>query len=694
MYMFPYQPTKSPRLLHLLSGSQHGYGTLMELPLPFEVPLPAECTIAGTNLRTYNQGQCSRKPCHTGRGECTHSWQWCCYEVGQTSMIRFTCSDSENPLKGNVIVSCKCQPCSSLHAQIKGKVLSSWDRAPVVLAAILIGSEIASFTDQAGKFFFELTTTDREVTLLFQESRHKQLEMTLNIHPSLNHEVTVILEYIQSMEVFDKMQNGFEIQLATNTTIEEVEINASLHFPPEVLVQPENNELYLGPGQMLHSLYYRGNWPDFTAPFVHHMIYGDSQGADFSIQAFLLGSLRIMDENGRPLALRAGLTLPLMVSIKFDKLITEEDLRSLHLFVFSESESRWLDRGRVATIGVHPQVDGISTLVTIQSKLKELTPLWAIGFPMRITCWVKVRAFHRGTNQELVGLGVNLHQSDDSLGRTTFYQHTAQTVAGVGACLKSVCSLGGIISVSPPSDGVEAVPPDVKHGIIMGQKEQIMFYNTHRSQIHVDGRTPYYIAREACVQSINNPKGYFKFVSNSSALSSVRPFILAPVEQEESEGEHCFIKVAAYDCTAFTDVKVLSYDSDHHLLSFHYDIATPPTGAPPIDTCKTTVIAQLRAACVEYTCGSDIHVSVQSRPRNSSPRDCRYWSSSSKASWAVPSAHNLTSFQFFDTGSHYSRGLYQEFSQELARMKCYAGSNMEPRNSLDPYRGVAVTFTC
>ena len=34
---------------------------LREVPLPFEIPLPMECTVAGTNARSYNQGQCSRK---------------------------------------------------------------------------------------------------------------------------------------------------------------------------------------------------------------------------------------------------------------------------------------------------------------------------------------------------------------------------------------------------------------------------------------------------------------------------------------------------------------------------------------------------------------------------------------------------------------------------------------------------------
>ena len=50
----------------------------------------------------------------------------------------------------------------------------------------MIGSEIATFTDQGGRFFFELTTSNREVTLLFREASHQHLEMTINIHPGLS----------------------------------------------------------------------------------------------------------------------------------------------------------------------------------------------------------------------------------------------------------------------------------------------------------------------------------------------------------------------------------------------------------------------------------------------------------------------------------------------------------------------------
>ena len=671
---------------------------LLEIPLVFEVPLPAECTVAGTNSRSYNQGQCSRKPCQTSKGECASSLQ-CCFEVATTSSVKFTCSDSKKQLKGSVVVMCKCQPCSKLHAQIKGRVLSSLDKTPIVLAAIMVGSEIATFSDQEGRFFFELTTGNREVTLLMQEARHKQLQITINIHPSLSHDITIILEYVQSIQSVDKLQHAFRVQLSDNLTMDQYGIDASLRFEEESLVHGSTSELYVGPGEVLHSLYHDGNQPDFTMPAIHHMVYKDSKGADFTIQSFLIGSLRVLDDDGQSLILRSGVPLVLSLSLKFDRTIGYVDVANLHLFVYSDLQSRWLDHGRMNTIQIEPISKELGMWVTLRGRLRELNPMWAVGFPSRVTCYTKSRAFHKQSNQELVGLSINLKQSDEKLGRATFYQHTTQTVAGIGACLKSVCQYGGMISTLPENKMVlEAVAPTVENGIIMGKNDQIMFYTTTRSQVLIDGRTPYYVSQEACMRTLEKTTAYFKFVTYSAITPPLKPSILLSSVDENTattQQEYCFIKVTVYDCATFTDVKVLSYASENELLSLHFDIAEPPNGAPLLDSCDTTGISQLRASCVEFTCNSDVHVTVQSRPQETKSRDCRYWSSSaSSIPWTVPSGHRLASFNFKDTGTRYSGGLYHASTRELALMKCYSGSNVEPENIINPYRGTAVTFTC
>ncbi len=663
----------------------------MEYPLPFEIPLPAECTVATTTTRTYNQGQCSRRPCQLSAGECRESWQ-CCYEVGQTATVLFSCVNSSSLLKGNVIVTCKCQPCNKLQAQIRGTVLSSLDRQPVVLAAIMVGSEIATFTDQRGKFYFELTTHGREVTLLIQEARHRQLEKTLNVHPSLHHQFTVILEYIQTVDSVDKMQHPFHIQLTCNRTVDDNGINASLLFNSQLLVDEGTNDMYSGPGQVLHSVYHAYAPPAFSMPAIHHMVYTDSNGADFAIQAYVIGSLKVVGDNGQPLALRPGHTLTLSLSLKFEKEL--KNLANLHLFVYSGSESRWLDHGRMSHIGVHRIADELGTWVEVRGRLRKLNPLWAVGFPSRVTCYVRVKALHIQSHQELLGLPVNLQQKDDRLGKMTFYQHTTGSVAGSGACLKSVCSYGGIISVYPEGElTLEALTPSVRYGIIMGDKDQVMFYTTDKSQVTADSMTPFYLSAEACRQNLERRTAYFKYVTYSALSPPLKPTILIP-EQPMEKGEFCFIKVSVYDCATFTDVKVLSYRTEQDVLSMNIKIAEPASGVPLVDDCDSTGIAHLRASCVEFACGSEVHVTVQSRPQKGKGQDCRYWSSSSAILWSIPSGHSLTSFHFTDTRKQYSVGLFHGSRRELALMKCYSGRNDMPGNTMDPYTGSAVTFIC
>ena len=227
------------------------------------------------------------------------------------------------------------------------------------------------------------------MTLLFQEARHQQLEMTINIHPSLAHELTVILEYIKFVEPMDKVHQGFGVSLTSNVTEEEYGIKALLRFPPGSLVDPQSDEVYYSPGQVLHSLYTVANKPQFTMPAVQQMIYKDSQGAEFSIQACVIGSLKVVDENGHPLALRLGTPLPLTMSLKFDTRVKSSSVLNLHLFAYSDSKSRWLDHGRLQLMSIDQLEDEIGSWVRFQGKLRELNPYWAIGFPVRVTCYIK-----------------------------------------------------------------------------------------------------------------------------------------------------------------------------------------------------------------------------------------------------------------------------------------------------------------
>lgn len=671
-----------------------------ELPLRFEVPLPHECTVSGTTTHTYNQGLCSRRPCRTKEGECSESNQ-CCFEVGQTANVDLTCSDTSSPNHGHVIVMCHCQPCSQLHAEVKGTVLSSFQEKPVVLAAVVVGSEIITFTDQDGSFSFKTLTPTNELTVVFHEFRHRKLQTTIQVHPSLVHELNILLEYIEIIDTQQKMEAGFDTPLASNDTKEMYGIDGFLHIPPTAFTHRDTDDSYHGSGKVLHSLYCTDKWPRFSVPALDQLVYVDSRGAEFSIQSLVIGSLDIVGEGGEGLRLQIGAPIVVTVSLRMDLTVDSSRLGLLHLFSYSEEQTRWLDHGRMNVIHDTSNTDGGPFYwATLQGKLRQIQPLWVVGYPLRLSCWVKSQVFQNTVNQEeITGIKMRLQQSDSHVGRGSFYQHALPTLPGVGACLKSVCSLGGILSPHSNLGKVfEAVSPSIVNGIIMGNRDRIMIYSIEKQHIGMNGRHPFYPSEESCLQHSGPRSGHFRFVTNSLSYYQTHPTImLTQATLDETLREFCYLKVAILDCAAYSDVKVFSYGQKGEILSMNFEIASTLGGDnTPKDTCSGKSVTQLKASCVEFTCGSSVHVSAQSRLQHQQTKLCRYWSSTSSIPWSIPPSHNLTSFYFTDQGTNYERGhgIYRSISKEVSLMKCYSGSQSEPSNVMDPYRGAAVTFTC
>ena len=593
-------------------------------------------------------------------------------------------------------------------------MLSSQDRRPVVLATIMISDQMATLTDQEGEFFFQLSTSNREVTLVFQESTHRQVEVVLDVKHFSVRELVVVMEYIDTIERIGRLQDGFSIHLSDEEVARDHGVNVSLSVPRNSLIIRQTSYDYPGSGHVLHSLYPSGVKPDFSSVGLRQMIYRDSNGADFTIQSFVIGSLEIVDDTGHPLALKLGHSAMLSISLKFDSVVAQEQVSNIHLFTFVDSESRWLDFGKVSVESVRSSVDQLATWAVLKGKLRVLGSLWAIGLPVRVSCHVKTRVFQSDNDIELVGEAVGVEQSDERFKRPTYYHYSATTRMGVGACLKTVCSLGGLLSINDHYDGndytlIEAIPPNIAMGVVMGNKDQIMFYLSDKSQVAIGGETPYYPSEEACIQSMELGTSSFNFTRNSSSVSSVVPSLLPQqsVESLDGSGEYCFVKVAIYDCAPYSDVKTLSYQVDNHdmLLAMHTDVSLPGPidqshPSSPGHSCQVDGIAQLRASCIEYTCGSEVHVSVTSRESttlNSEPKTCRYWSANSNVPRSLHPSSNMNVFHFVDGGERNAdlSGLYHHSSsRDLALMRCKSGNSEEPSNRLDPYEGSAVTFTC
>lgn len=686
---------------------------MLQPPEVFRVPLPRECSIPNNQAHSYNQGQCSRKPCRTETGPCSLSWQ-CCYEVGQISSIPFRCSNSSKHLWGRMIVTCECQPCEKLHAYIRGRVFSSRMHQPVVLAAILLRTEVVSFTDKNGNFFFELTTGEGEVSLTIQEVHHRPVEVDVNLRASLRPDVSVTMEYIEDIRVVDKLQLGFRMQLGDLNTSEVTGINASIMVLQRSLLARDSYDIYTGPGHVLHSLYHMDSRPDFTSSAIQSMVYRDSKGVDFSIQSHITGSLRVVGETGKALSFKQGLSALLRVAVRFDVAVKEAQVEGLHIFTYPDASSHWYDNGKVTIESV--QQFQYSTWVRLSAKLREPNVLWAIGFPSRITCYIKSKVSHLMTKQEQVGLSVQLEQSMMNLDRPSFYLASAKSTPGEGVCLKAVCNLGGLLYIRDTTVGEDvyrvAVTPSIDHGVIMGHHDQVMFYDVDTALLTSNSSTPYYPTEEACVTSKGDPSGHFDFLVNISLPKLThKASVVLPAGSDEYRdshhvGEYCFIKVGVYDCSQYTNIQVLSYSGSNHTNLLSMSSETLPPNAdmyPDKEKCLELNVMPLRAACLQYSCGSDMHVSVTSAwaseggSKDRDQQSCRYWSSLSGLTSQMHLSDAMTSFHLVDHGRRSERsrsGLYQMMSRELAILQCQAGDVTQHAKTMDHRTGIAVTFIC
>lgn len=595
--------------------------------------------------------------------------------------------------------------CDKLHTHIKGRVLSSLKHQPVVLTAIMVGTEVATFTDENGYFSFDLSTSNGDVLLIFQETHHRILKRVVNIRHSKSPEINVVLEYVETSLTLERLSTGSDITLSSDK-VEGTYVN--IKIAPKSLISKDTLDMYEGTGKLLYSLYNSKNRPEFTSEALNTMLYTDSQGVEFSIQAYLICSMEMHGESGH-LVLRSGTMASLKVILNFDMNIVGTQVSNLHLFVYSEEKSRWLDNGKVGLTAIEKQPNQYGSSVTIHQTLHEVNLLWIIGHPVRISCYLKAMVTNRHTHRKLPDTILTLTQSDTSLSRATHYQYTSSSTPASSVCLKAVCALGGTIKVSAAKgDQISAIPPSVDVGMVMGDKEQIMFYDTDKEW---GIQVPYYKTEKEC-QSAEKP--YFEFTSNRTVRTNFpRPNLLPLINQrtlppsQNQLRDYCFVKVSVYDCAPLTEIKVLSYSSTNHheLLSMHTGVAM---GTNELNTCRNAKVVNLRASCVEFTCNSDAHITVQSQNHydtytkeltSQSSKghsiDCRYWSSNRNIPINYHPSENMKSFHLnHKQGLSTSSGVYRGTSSNLALMQCMSGNEDAPESVVDPHTGVAVIFTC
>lgn len=673
---------------------------LSQNPVSFEVGIPPECHIVDNpSSRSYNQGQCSREHCHTLAGLCSYS-NHCCYEAANTSVIRLQCANSTQLLERHVIHECGCKLCSNQLVVVEGRVVTSPNNKPVVLAAFMLDSEVLGMSDEEGKFHFVVSSMQDTTTITIIEPQHKPTTFTLHMDTlSSSYELLVVLEKISGEELVNDIMAGFQLQLEdSKSAANEAGVfssKASLTIPAKALMST-NGVIYTGSGKVLHSIYKPSEPPAFQSAAIQDMTY--KIGSDqYAIKALVLGSVSIVDDTGRLLHVKEGSEIKIEVHFQFDTTATLEEVNKIHLF--SYSQSTWTDHGAVLVEDKGSLHRG-RRLYSIEGKMNGIGGFWAMGLSQPLGCYVKARIFHENSTDELEGIRITLEQASEEFGHKTFYRYVDRSRKGQGVCLKSSCTEGGTI-IAMKDNGEWGYPntPSIRHGIVMDNRPELLTYYITEQSISSHGNTPYYRSEEACLAETQN-SSYFKFTMATHSFPT-RPLVMTANQPHNTQQPFCFVKVAVDDCLLYTDIFSLSFDKNtRQLLGSHSVVATEPDRKVRSDECYSDDVTKHRAACVQYACGHVVHISVQNRPKFAARKDCKYLSHSKNAPHNNLQPMETTSvYSFHDNGHQYSThhlntGLYQGDNKELTLLKCLAGDEQRPSQRISHTDGLAVTFTC
>ena len=613
-------------------------------------------------------------------------------------MIKLQCANSTQLLERHVIHECGCKLCSNQMVTVEGRVVTSPDDKPVVLAAFMLDSEVLGMSDEVGKFHFVVSSMQDTSQVTVIEPQHKPATIKLHMDSfSSSYELLIVLEKISGEEVVSDVMKGFQLQLEDNKVDESSVFSskASLTVPAKALTT-STGALYTGSGKVLHSIYRPSEPPSFQSAAIQDMTYKKENGEYGVIKALVLGSVSIVDETGRLLQVKEGSEIKIEVHFQFDTTATLEEVNKIHLFSFSQS---WTDHGKVVVEDKGSLHRG-RRLYSIEGKMNGIGGFWAMGLPQSLGCYVRARVFHGNSyNDEIEGIRVTLEQASEEFGHKTFYRYVGRTGRGKGVCLKSSCEEGGTI-IAMKDNGEWAYPksPSIRHGIVMDNRPELLTYYITKQSVSSYGNTPYYGSEEECLAGTSN-SSYLRFSMVTRSLPT-RPLVMT-ANKPTKDLPFCFVKVAVDDCLLYTDIYSLSFDKDtRQLLDSYNVIATEPDRRVRSDDCYSDDVTKHRAACVQYVCGHTVHISVQNRPQFASRKDCKYLSHSTSAPRNdLQSTETNTVYSFLDNGEQYSThhlntGLYRGNNKELTLLKCLAGDEQRPSQRISHTDGVAVTFTC
>ena len=581
---------------------------------PFPATLPLTCHFPNSTSSNdiYNKGVCPQTPCHTLFGDCLKR-HGCCLSDWETRAVPLECGEGTTETSVTVIVSCRCQPCNKIHMVVSGLVLSSLQRKPIPLVAVVFNNEVFTFTDKEGHFVFEVSVSDTSTreTILFREPNHRPLEVTFSL--TATSDMIVLMEHISTVTEIRSFNNSNVLLIASSNPSS---IVGFLHLPTcGLLTGPSSTAPYLGSGRVLHSL--SSGTPRFTTLALQKPIYKDTRGVEFIIFSLASGTLSILDENGVPLHLRGGTSMQLDLVVMSETKLDDKEMSKVHLFEYREAEQRWTDRGQMRIQQVSREGDWYHTRSSI--KTGHLPSLWTMAIPIRATCYIRL-----SINQPpregwgLSNIQIHMEQTNGATEqpKLSYYQQLMCSASRVH-CLRAVCTFGGVLSVSDQhGHPYKPVSPSIKYGLQYGDKGQLMFYCNDKEEINATPTSPYYPSLQQCMNSSDTISSQFVFDPPSSLLHT-KPHPLPfqyqppgrPMSYSTEYSRQCYLKVGVLVCALETDILV--HASSPGTLNGGFVISETVYHPSGQNECSEDSVLHPLAACLQYPCGHSLLVSAK-----------------------------------------------------------------------------------
>ena len=643
--------------------------------------LPDGCKLADGGRPSLKRAVCLEDACSCPSDK--NSLQGCCLVPGNKSRITFYCSLTKSKLSQDIVVSCDCVPCQEREVGLKGSVISSSNSLPIPLASFMVQDKVVGITDMDGRFEFSFKTKRRSLKVVIVEPGHKQGE--IEVAPG-HQQVQIVLEKLQNRIHCSAMEKSFTAVLAswggTSVTLDISEL---------AFTQGDSQELYRGPGSILHAVYQTARPPNFYTKALNNMVYIDTKGVSFGIESVLMGSLDIISDQGFKLSIHPGSHVTIVVNITSNEEPSVNELSKLHLYTCNTALGIlqcWRDLGPIKVFSVDGRV---AVLVAF---LRFSSDFWAIGLPVRSDCFVKVIGVETGTRIRIPGLQVIMEQNNVFEGYPTFSRQTEMTLAN-GTCIRTGCSGGGTIT----AQSAETTNVSIDHGVTWSSNAaQIKFYISEFYNSKTNTFSPYYRNRGECERAPFSQETAFLFILEPPPHAQEEILLQDATAKDQPQTpnkRYCYVKVAIDDCLPLTDVQTFSISRDGTGV-IHTSVAKNHQNAMNTDNCYSDVVTSLQSACVEFTCESEVKITVKNRPKYAQSKFCRFVGTS----LLFPSStqHSNEEYHFVDWSTHSQvnsdTGLYSSKSQQLALMMCLSGSGSHPGVVMDHQNGYGVIFTC